>query len=99
MIRNKLWGGLEMVPAWSHKPNYASSILAPATSFESKSGLRNWLFTHLLSCQPNQQINSIRRLFALELWLLMCRPMAGHGILVPRISVRITAHQLYCGMV
>ena len=31
VFRSKLWGGLEMVPAWSHKPNNASSILAPAT--------------------------------------------------------------------
>lgn len=28
----KLRDGLEMVPAWSHKPNYVSSNLTPATN-------------------------------------------------------------------
>ena len=31
LYKNKLRDGLEMAPAWSHKPNHMSSILIPAT--------------------------------------------------------------------
>lgn len=30
-----LWGGLEMVPARSHKPNYEGSSPSPATNIEN----------------------------------------------------------------
>ncbi len=66
-----------------------------ATSFESKSGLRNWLFTHLLSYRPNQQINSIRRGFALT---LKRRSKVGPRILVPAMWVRFPPLQPYWGI-
>ena len=70
-------------------------IPLPLLLFESKFGLRNWLFTHLLSCQPNQQINSIRRLFAL---VLKRRSKVGPRILVPAMWVRFPPLQLYWGI-